>query len=137
MKLVQKRESQSKLGNRAVYVRATAGCQCFLPQSPHSLILYEAAFETWLVVTSMDPPLEQIKHQPNPEDGSHKYTNTRTHAQTHQTDAGSKSSRKYSRESICYFDKTHRSHRRASEDSTVSVKRVGSGSVQDSGLYTD
>lgn len=83
MKLLQKRERQSKLGSRTVYVRATAGCQYFLLQSPDSLILYEAAFETWLVVTSMVPPLEQIKHQPTPKTGAHKYTNTQTHAQTH------------------------------------------------------
>lgn len=83
MKLVQKRERQRKLGTRAVYVRATAGCQYFLLQSPDSLILYEAAFESWLVVTSMVPPLEQIKHQPTPENSSHKYTNTRTHAKKH------------------------------------------------------
>lgn len=83
MKLVQRRESQSKLGNRAVYVRATAGCQYFLLQSPDSLILYEAAFETWLVVMSMVPPLEQIKHQPTPENGPHRYTNTQIHAHMH------------------------------------------------------
>lgn len=77
----KKRESGRKLGNRTVYVRATAGCRYFLLQSPDSLILYEVAFETWLVIRSTVPPLEKIKHQPTPRTAP---TNTQTHAHMHK-----------------------------------------------------
>ena len=85
-RLVQKGESQNEFGNRAVYVRATAGCQYFFATIPWFInplwgrVWNLACCHEYGSSTGANQTPSHPRERLTP---IHKRTTTRTHAQTH------------------------------------------------------